>query len=463
MYFIPAAPSENKSAKTLDASSKATSSPGVDRLNLSIRDVISASYASVRLSNRSKESPVFEAITVATYLADPLGCDKKFMSVQALGSGTLRELRKIIKEFVAAGKEGSSAAPITREQNNISLHQLILRSPCSTKLKNRAYDNNIFSKITVSDFLKHERIASARLMKVPNFGAATLQELKALIQTTSGERSATRTKTDLWVPNTAISQIAERALDATIGEIAVDGNLQPALIKTIQAHRYFADMTLRVALSDRNEFHECLQQIWSLGSRKINRIEELIQEFIRYAEDLVQGRSIEREWTAFETADLMAPEAALTKKVNDLKEPMRYIVRNRFGLDGESAKTLKVIGEHIQIGRQRASQINRNAIQRLRSGASLRAAWQLLDSDHANSVHSRMDKILKANGLKAATRFMQEHPVLHLAVSIVCDNLTSWASTKGIAPGNTLRDRQRETAETAPVDDSKWGQRKICF
>jgi RNA polymerase primary sigma factor len=76
--------------------------------------------------------------------------------------------------------------------------------------------------------------------------------------------------------------------------------------------------------------------------------------------------------SASETEDLFM-EDALKDSVRDLLETLpereRYVVKRRYGLDGDGCATLAEIGAGIGVTRERVRQIQRSALSRLRSRA----------------------------------------------------------------------------------------------
>ncbi|NNL66698.1 MAG: sigma-70 family RNA polymerase sigma factor [Myxococcales bacterium] len=89
------------------------------------------------------------------------------------------------------------------------------------------------------------------------------------------------------------------------------------------------------------------------------------------------------EWDPSEQLDGSVLSGAIPELLRSLTPRERVVIERRFGLRGQDESTLRTVGEHLTLSRERVRQIESQALAKLRSAAFERGLDTLLEQEHA--------------------------------------------------------------------------------
>ena len=162
--------------------------------NISLVDVVRSQYVSVRLSNAilyAMERNLCAIKTVADYLEKGENAFYLMLCVQNIGAKSAQELDHIIKTIVEAGgiecrdtEEHGSSDPDSFEIDALQITDLVETNDTSVRLRNwikHADQHGMLPFNTVGEYRRAKTNAVKRILKLPNVGKSTAEELDILI------------------------------------------------------------------------------------------------------------------------------------------------------------------------------------------------------------------------------------------------------------------------------------------
>lgn len=316
-----------------------------------------------------------------------------------------------------------SATP-TIAIGDASLLDVVLKSQGSARLKRRVSSRFVFSQITVQEYVSDKDGVKERLLTIPIFGSSSFTELDKIVATYLESEII-----DISRPATPY-QLPYPIADITVGALVMEGVLPGSLSRLILSTPAIANYSLQKAINDRWAFHQTLSLGRAIGSAKARQIDEAIKLFTRDVEVLCDSGSASRSYNLFGAADMMAPAKAIEFCIDALPYPQNVFVRDkyRFGkVSSDPDTSMAAISRIVGVSRQKAAFLIRQAIIKLKTGPSSRAALRLLREPLAGVARKAALQALR-QPLKDAQieSFLRDEPHLRIAVVLAYKRPTDW-------------------------------------
>lgn len=286
-------------------------------------------------------------------------------------------------------KEGQTTTVSAGYIVTLSVRELVRRSITSNRLRNVSSAQELLEQWTVSRAFAHLDVFRDEILALPNVGRTTEEELVALIRSASTDGAFRLVE----VPKIELEEMPtnSRKLPAH-----VDIKLQDVTIASIiRFSRCSARLTNSVDkggldslklgdyLADTSSLSGCLSNLEGIGRKSIDEAIMVVEEMIEAAAsgapivlELLQYESgasgqVEMDHTLNPSVkeakiDPRPVRVRLEEVVSSLGDRERFVLLQRFGIEGSVALTLQEIADQVHVTRERIRQLEAKALRALR-------------------------------------------------------------------------------------------------
>lgn len=343
-----------------------------------------------------------------------------------------------------------------REQDfNLTLRELVTHSFTSGRLRNVANGQTLFIEWTVAQALARREQFTSAILELPNLGRTTADELLRLLQSANTIRptDTIADEPDDWLP---ASRGLPTDVDPRLSELSLSTILcflgGSARLMNCIGSADLQTLSLADYLAAPARLKTRLSQLKGIGRKTIDEAFRIIEDFMVAATsgdsivvELLQPRGepvaiADQDETTHSVAkvrevDSRPVRVRFEEIVSSLAERQRYVLAQRYGIDGVARRTLQEIAEEKHVTRERIRQLEAKALQALRLPRHRRVLVEFLRVERGAiwSALSQDNDLVSESDLREAAKALD--PWHALAIEVTHSDVREWIAANATAVG----------------------------
>lgn len=313
-------------------------------------------------------------------------------------------------------------APIAWKDRTVA--EVIVEGECSVRLANCiAANGDLFLDWTVGEALAHRTTFAAALMQVRNVGRKTAIEALDALEAFALDpriREDERIRQHEPTPVDPLSAFDPSRLDAPLRGVLEARHISVRLAHLL-ANGALDDLTVRHFFLEPDRVRARMMGCKNAGRKTVAEAFELLSAH-------VEALGKPDYDSASVPAEDEPPEGLTTRKwiegqMAALPPNRSEVLRDRYGLDSHSPKTLQEIAERVHVTRERVRQVEAGAIRRLRKDGRSRAAFtRYLAEEREAQWATLFGQQSTVPDDEVSERFRKLNPWFLLAIDIVFED-----------------------------------------
>jgi RNA polymerase sigma factor (sigma-70 family) len=352
-----------------------------------------------------------------------------------------------------AGEGSNSSEPLRL----LTVDQLIDSADISVRLNNCFINNReVFRQFTVRQVLLDRENFVSKLIKCPNLGRKTANEVLSLVDLyhdkpwpIGGHADPAQHEIEPVAESPTTEKLPQNVLDEPITAILTNLDTTTRLWNLVKSGA-FDTITLGDFIADPAAIKQNFMAAKNSGRKTANEAIKVLSDYVELARENIEGhldafRRSDRDSLLSEDIEnqSQSPRQRIQEIVERLPQKELQVLTERYGLDGNTPQTLQDIAHRVHVTRERVRQVESKAIRRLQKTQKSRSAFEsLLNAERESAWAALCGDASSLNEARLYEASQLLDPYLLLAIDVLYIDIREWITTIAHSfPGGWFRNQ----------------------